>query len=102
MRNRRARLRPVRPAPARVAKAGEQQPNQTVASTESSKPKDRWDKVDIVGKLLGAILIPGIIAIATYYFNEALQDRDTSRKQVDTAVTILESSKSDNLQIFLY
>jgi hypothetical protein len=99
MRNRPARPRPVRPAPAQVAKAGEQQPSETVASTEPSKPKDRWDKVDILGKLLGSILIPGILAVGTYYFNEALQDRATLQKQVETAVTILESSTSDNLPI---
>lgn len=80
-----------------VTRAGEQHSSQTVTSTEGPKPKDRWDKVDILGKILGSILIPGVIAVATYYLNAALQDRATKQKQVETAITILQSPKSDDL-----
>jgi lysozyme len=55
------------------------------------KPKDVWDKADILGRLLGSILIPVGLAVAGFYVNSALQDRQAKEKTAEIAVTILQS-----------
>src|SRR6266852_2461493 len=65
-------------------------PKATDAS-ERPKSKDIWDKIDVVGKLLGSILIPIGIAIAGFAVNIALQDRAAKQKTSEIAVTILQS-----------
>jgi hypothetical protein len=61
---------------------------------DGPKPKDRWDKTDIVGKLLGSILIPIGLAIAGYFVNGALQDRASKQKTAEIAITILQSKEA--------
>jgi hypothetical protein len=57
-------------------------------------PKDIWDKADVIGKLLGAILIPIAVAAVGFFVNAALQNRETQEKGFETAVTVLQSSSS--------
>jgi hypothetical protein len=66
-------------------------------SNEGLKPKDIWDKVDVVGKLLGAILIPFALAAAGFYVNLTLQDRAAKEKTVEIAITVLQQSNSTAL-----
>lgn len=61
-------------------------------SLSQPKPKDAWDKADILGKLLGSILIPVGLAATGYYVNAALQDRAAKEKTAEIAVTVLQSS----------
>jgi hypothetical protein len=44
---------------------------QLVNAEEGPKAKDAWEKIDIVGKLLGSIFIP----IAGFFVNSALHDK---------------------------
>lgn len=46
-----------------------------------SKPKDGWEKVDIIGKLLGSIAIPLAVVGVGYFANIALQDRTDRNNQ---------------------
>ncbi|MEN3371239.1 MAG: hypothetical protein V7609_3382 [Verrucomicrobiota bacterium] len=57
--------------------------------------KDRWEKADIVGKLTGSVLIPLGLAIGSYLFNAALQERAARQKTVELAITVLQSEKTD-------
>jgi uncharacterized protein (TIGR02594 family) len=100
MQKRRAQSGPAQPLPRQSVSVGvarAQQAANKIAPTEAPKPKDGWDKIDISGKLLGSILIPTVIAVATLYLNSALDDRTIEQKKIDTAVTILESSRSNDL-----
>lgn len=57
--------------------------------------RDRWDKADIIGKLAGSILIPVALAVGSYIFNEALQERADRQKTRELAITVLQSEKTD-------
>jgi hypothetical protein len=52
----------------------------TWTASEQPKPKDAWDKADVIGKLLGSILIPFGIAAVGYFVNITLQDRAAKQK----------------------
>jgi Trypsin len=81
---------PVTPPPAATNSSNLTEPGQSIG-TERSKPRDSWDKADIIGKLLGAILIPIALAIAGFAVNIALQNRSAQQKTAEIAVTILQS-----------
>ena len=68
----------------------------TPTAPEQPKPKDVWDKVDIVGKLLGSILIPFGIAAVGYFVNLTLQERAAEQKAAEIAITVLQSANSSN------
>ena len=46
-------------------------------STESDKPKpkDWWDKTQVIGKTVGSILLPLITAYVGYLLSASIQDR---------------------------
>ncbi|MGM4910411.1 lysozyme [Rhizobium sp. 768_B6_N1_8] len=72
----------------------QQQPITPVTQSDLIEPevsKDIWDKIDILGKLLGSILIPLTVAIAGFYVNTALQDRSAKQKTAEIAISILQS-----------
>jgi hypothetical protein len=60
------------------------------------KAKDTWDKVDVIGKLLGAIAIPVGIAVLGAFANFVLQDRASREKTNEIAIAILQS-KDQNI-----
>ncbi len=75
---------------------------QSAPQSADAKHKDAWDKADIVGKLLGSILIPVGVAIAGIFVNLALQERTlkenvalqeriAKQKTAEIAVTVLQS-----------
>ena len=37
--------------------------------------KDRWDKLEIVAKILGATVIPLTVAVAAYWLNDQVSQR---------------------------
>ena len=66
------------------------------------KAKDVWDKVDIVGKTLGAILIPLMLAASSWYISEKAEQRTDAQHDSETksaatlkteefAITVLQS-----------
>jgi tetratricopeptide (TPR) repeat protein len=57
--------------------------------------RDCWNKADIIGKLAGSILIPVALALGSYIFNEALQERADRQKTRELAITVLQSEKTD-------
>jgi GH24 family phage-related lysozyme (muramidase) len=62
--------------------------------TSQLQPRDWWDKADIIGKLLGSILIPIGLAAAGFLVNSALQDRSAKLKTEEIAITVLQSNNS--------
>jgi hypothetical protein len=62
-----------------------------VVSGSDPNVKDVWDKVDIIGKVLGSVLIPLALAGTGFFVNLALQDRAAKEKKFETAITVLQS-----------
>ena len=62
-------------------------------NTESDKPKpkDWWDKTEIIGKTFGAIFLPLITAYVGYSLSASIQDRAYKVKMVELAMEILKS-----------
>lgn len=58
--------------------------------------KDCWDKVEIMGKFLGAVLIPSAIAFSVYSFNTRASERATAAQMAGIAVGILMEDPSGN------
>jgi hypothetical protein len=59
------------------------------------KVKDRWDKADVIGKIVGALFMPVVILLAGYLVNLSLQKRADQQKTIELTITILQSDKSD-------
>jgi hypothetical protein len=55
------------------------------------KPKDPWDKAEILAKILGAVLLPVITICVAYMLNASIQDRSARVRMVELAVEILKS-----------
>jgi hypothetical protein len=55
------------------------------------KPKDPWDKAEILAKILGAVLLPVITICIAYLLNASIQDRSARVRMVELAVEILKS-----------
>lgn len=51
--------------------------------------KDKWDITETIFKILSAIAIPVVLAIAGYYFNAALTEREVQGQIVQVAVETL-------------
>ena len=60
--------------------------------------KDCWDKVEILGKFVGAILIPLAIGAATIKINSQNSRRDTAAQMASIAVGILSEKPDDDAQ----
>lgn len=54
-----------------------------------SGPKDRWDKAEIVAKLLGATLIPIVVAVTAYFLNGQISERQANTERSKLAIGIL-------------
>jgi hypothetical protein len=78
-----------------VAKAASEPSTATEAGQErGSKPKDVWDKIDVIGKLIGSILVPVAVAVVGLLINTGLQSRSDAEKTFEIAVQVLQSEKS--------
>jgi hypothetical protein len=66
----------------------------TASSSEGLKPKDIWDKIDVIGKLLGTILIPFALVATGFFVNLTLQDRAAKEKTAEIAITVLQSNST--------
>lgn len=60
---------------------------------ESTQPatRDVWDKIDILGKLIGSILIPFALAFTGFLVSGYLQDRSAKQKTQEVAIEVLRS-----------
>lgn len=56
-----------------------------------TKPKDTWDKAEILSKILGGVLLPVITICIAYLLNASIQDRSARVRMVELAVEILKS-----------
>lgn len=72
-------------------------------------PKDNWDKTDILGKLLSALLVPFALVVVGQVFSNQAALRDESRRQmereaeegrrkIDRVNTLIESLSSESVQ----
>lgn len=57
--------------------------------------KDWWDKLEIVAKTIGAVVIPICVVAATIAFNYALNDREIATQRFELALEILRTSPED-------
>jgi len=55
------------------------------------KPKDKWDKAEILAKILRAVLLPVITICVAYMLNASIQDRSARVRMVELAVEILKA-----------
>jgi len=62
---------------------------------EIRREKDVWDKTEIVGKTIGAVLIPTIVALAVYIWNSERTKQQTASSRVQMAISILEQSSAE-------
>ena len=51
--------------------------------------KDNWDKFEILGKVIGVILIPIAISYFGYQYNKSLQQNEIKLKYIEIATSIL-------------
>ncbi|MBM3804819.1 MAG: hypothetical protein FJW26_21225 [Acidimicrobiia bacterium] len=58
------------------------------------RPKDIWDRAEILAKILGAVLLPVITIYIAYLLNASIQDRSARVRMVELAVEILKSDPS--------
>lgn len=55
------------------------------------KARDLWDKIDIIGKLLGSTLIPFALAFTGFLVSGYLQDRTAKQKAEEVAIDVLKA-----------
>jgi len=56
-----------------------------------TKPKDSWEKAEILAKILGAVLLPVVTICIAYMLNASIQERSSRVRMVELAVEILKS-----------
>jgi hypothetical protein len=93
---------PAPEVPTAEAPIGDARAQETIRGNpndENALPKvvvrDRWDKGEIIAKILGSVMIPVVIAGATIYFTFASQKEATREKRLEVAVSVLQSSTGD-------
>jgi hypothetical protein len=57
-------------------------------------PKDIWDKLDVLSRIMSAIAIPAVIAIGGWYIQDFTTRQSISKDYVTLAISILEKPKS--------
>jgi hypothetical protein len=60
-----------------------------MSETEEPKTKDLWDKLKILGVLFSSIAIPVVVALAGYWVNVSLKEKDVRLSMVKVAIEIL-------------
>lgn len=66
-----------------------------VDASMRDKPKDIWDKFEIVGKVAGAVAIPIVLGFATVYLDERISQRERASEMTKLAISILTSKPTD-------
>jgi hypothetical protein len=56
----------------------------------SSTPKDRWDKVEIAGKLVGVIAVPVVLLLLGNWLTLSLKAGDARARKLELAIKVLE------------
>lgn len=59
---------------------------------DSKKPtKDKWDKLQIVGAIVGAVAVPVVVIILGQWLTQSLKQGDTNARLVEVAVGVLKT-----------
>jgi hypothetical protein len=68
-------------------------------------PKDRWDKLEIITKILATLLVPVLVGIVGFYTNRAIKekeqfqkDKEISQRYIEIAVGILNAKPTPENQ----
>lgn len=62
---------------------------------EGTKQKDYWDKAEILGKVVGSVLVPLVVAVALFIWNSERTRQLTAASITPLAVSILTTAPSD-------
>jgi hypothetical protein len=84
---------PIKDAAAKCRYCGEWQ---TPQPTKGEKPKDPWDKFDVAGRVLGLLLIPGVLALLGSTGNQSLKRSDVNLRMVELAIEVLRVEPTTN------
>ncbi|WP_299734611.1 hypothetical protein [uncultured Roseobacter sp.] len=66
--------------------------------------KDVWEKAEVIGKIVGAVLVPTVIGLSVLVYNQQASQRDMAARMAQIAVGILteaplaDASESDPLR----
>lgn len=60
--------------------------------------KDCWDKIEIISKALGAVLIPVGVAASVFIFNRGASERATAAQMSSIAVGVLMADPNEDHQ----
>lgn len=63
---------------------------------ERGNNKDRWDKGEIIAKLLGAVIVPTLVACTAYLWNRQNVQQQTSAQMSQIAVSVLQAEDTTN------
>ncbi|WP_027238248.1 hypothetical protein [Leisingera caerulea] len=56
--------------------------------------KDLWDKAEVIGKILGAVLIPAVLGYSVHSYNSTASTRATAAQMAGIAVGVLMNEPS--------
>lgn len=62
---------------------------------EGTKQKDYWDKAEILGKVVGSVLVPLVVALALFMWNSERTRQLTAASVTPLAISILTAAPSD-------
>ncbi|WP_284262028.1 hypothetical protein [Roseicyclus amphidinii] len=62
---------------------------------EGTKQKDYWDKAEIMGKVVGSVLVPLVVALALFMWNSERTRQLTAASVTPLAISILTAAPSD-------
>jgi len=58
----------------------------------SEASKDRWDKVEIVGRLAGAVAVPLVLLLLGQWLTHSFKEGEVSARQVELAIDVLKQN----------
>ena len=69
---------------------------QTPQPTKPDKPKDAWDKFDVIARVLSLLLIPVVLALSGSAVNRSLKRSDVNLRMVELAIEVLRVEPTTN------
>lgn len=64
--------------------------------TIGEKPKDNWDKAEVLSKVAGSVLVPIVVAIAVFAWNSERTKQQTAASIMPLAISILTTAPTDD------
>lgn len=65
----------------------------TLRRIPESEPSLNWKKAEILAKIIGALILPLFIVLATFAFDSAIKERELRAKNFEIATNILRGDK---------